>query len=392
MKEEIKVPAMGESITEAEVGSLLKPSGSAVLGEEEIIELETEKVNQVLYAPFDGTISWNVSEGDTVKIGDVLGTVDSEGAPAGGPKEKEEEKKEEVPPPAPRKEEKPPQPPPKEEKPLPEGKGKRVMEEEFVASLKQKPKPIKPEPKKPEERVVVEGETRRRMSKIRKTIAGRLVDALHTAAMLTTFNEVDMSAIMALRAKYKELFLKKHGVKLGFMSFFVKAVVEALKAYPDFNSYIDGDEIVERHYFDVGVAVGTERGLFVPVVRACDSLSFAEIESEIVLLAKKAREGKLSIEDLRGGGFTITNGGVYGSLLSTPILNPPQVGILGMHKIQNRPVVVDGEIVVRPMMYLALSYDHRVVDGKEAVTFLVRIKEILEDPSRLLLIDTDGKI
>lgn len=379
MKEEIKVPSMGESITEAEVGSILKPSGSAVKEEEEIIELETEKVNQVLYASTAGTITWNVNEGDTVKIGEVLGVIDSEGEKA---VPSEEEKKEEI-----------PLTRPKEEKKAPEGRGKRAMKEEFVASLKEKPKPsLKAVPERPEKKEIAESETRRQMSKIRKTIARRLVDALHNAAMLTTFNEVDMSAVMALRARYKDLFLEKHGVKLGFMSFFVKAVVEALKAYPDFNSYIDGDEIVERKYFDVGIAVGTERGLFVPVVRGCDALSFAEIEREIAAFAKKGHEGKLSIEDLKGGGFTITNGGVYGSLLSTPILNPPQAGILGMHKIQNRPVAVDEEIVIRPMMYVALSYDHRVVDGKEAVTFLIRVKEILEDPSRLLLFDTDGKV
>lgn len=387
MKEEIKVPAMGESITEAEIGSILKPSGSFVKEEEEIIELETEKVNQVLYAPATGTITWNVNEGDTVKIGEVLGVIDSEGEKAAPP---EEEKKEEEPE---EKKEEAPLALPKEEKKAPEGRGKRAMKEEFVASLKEKPKPsLKSVPEQPEKKEIAEGETRRQMSKIRKTIARRLVDALHNAAMLTTFNEVDMSAVMALRAKYKDLFLEKHGVKLGFMSFFVKAVVEALKAYPDFNSYIDGDEIVERKYFDVGIAVGTERGLFVPVVRGCDALSFAEIEREIAAFAKKGREGKLSIEDLRGGGFTITNGGVYGSLLSTPILNPPQAGILGMHKIQNRPVAIDGEIVIRPMMYVALSYDHRIVDGKEAVIFLIRVKEILEDPSRLLLFDTDGKV
>ncbi len=374
MKEEIKVPTMGESITEADVGNFLKPSGAAVQEGDEILELETEKVNQVLYAPFAGTITWTISEGDTVKIGDVLGSVDSEGAPAS-----------EAPP--------PPPPPLKEEKPQAvqeEGKGKRVMQEGFVANLQEKPKPApKPVPKKV---IDTERETRKPMSKIRKTIANRLVESLHSSAMLTTFNEVDMSAIMALRAKYKEIFLEKHGVKLGFMSFFVKAVVEALKSCPDFNSYIDGEDIIERHYYDVGIAVGTEKGLFVPVVRGCEALSFAEIEQEIVAYATKAREGKLSLGDLEGGGFTITNGGVYGSLLSTPILNPPQSGILGMHKIQNRPVVIDGEIVIRPMMYLALSYDHRIVDGKEGVTFLIHVKEILEDPSRLMLIDTDGKV
>lgn len=378
MKEEIKVPAMGESISEAEIGNLLKPSGSVVEAEEEIVELETEKVNQVLYAPCAGTLTWNVQEGDTVKIGDILGSVDSEGAAAPQPPPKKEEA---APPSSPKEE--PQAPPPPQEEP---GKGKRVMQQEFVAGLKEEPSPP------PSKKVTVKEtgrETRRQMSKIRKTIANRLVDALHNSAMLTTFNEVDMSAIMELRVKHKESFIEKHGVKLGLMSFFVKAIVEGLKAFPDFNSYIDGDEVVERKYYDVGIAVGTERGLLVPVIRNCDQLSFANIEQKIADYAKKAREGRIAIDDLQGGGFTITNGGVYGSLLSTPILNPPQVGILGMHAIQKRPVVVNDEIVIRPMMYLALSYDHRIVDGKEAITFLVRVKEILEDPSHLIL---DGNI
>lgn len=228
-------------------------------------------------------------------------------------------------------------------------------------------------------------ETRKKLSKIRKVIAERLVQAQHDAAMLTTFNEADMSQIIELREKYKEPFFKEYGVKLGFMSFFAKAVVSALKAHPDFNSYLDGEDLVHREYYDIGIAVGTDRGLFVPIIRNCDHLTFAEIEKAIEAHAKKAREGTLAVNDLQGGGFTITNGGVYGSLLSTPILNAPQCGILGMHKIQKRPIVVDDEIVIRPMMYLALSYDHRVVDGKEAVTFLVHIKNALEDPARLQL-------
>lgn len=390
MKEEIKVPAMGESITEAVIGNFLKISGSYVEKEDEIIELETEKVNQVLYASISGTVNWSVKEGDTVKIGAILGTIDSEGKPSAQLEKVEKELPEE---------EKTAPPPPRE-KPSPAeneaqiGKGKRLLHEAFVASLKETPplkEPPSPQPQKQKEMAEVR-EERRRMSKIRKTIGKRLVDALHTAAMLTTFNEVDMTEVISLRTKYKESFTEKHGVKLGFMSFFVKAVVEALKSYPDFNSYIDGEEIVQRKYFDIGIAVGTERGLVVPVLRDCETLSFADIERQILNFAKKAKENKLSIPDLEGGGFTITNGGVYGSLLSTPILNPPQVGILGMHKIMKRAVVLDDQIVIRPMMYLALSYDHRIVDGKEAVTFLIRVKEILEEPSRLLLIDTDGKI
>ncbi len=378
MKEEIKVPTMGESISEATVSAFLKPSGAAVHADEEIIELETEKVNQVLYAPISGVITWSVKEGDTFAIGDVIGLLDTEGAPSSTPPEPEPQEPLEI---ATKQEVKKPSPSPAE--------GARKMEGAFIAELSEKneePPPPKATPSKGRE-------SRRKMSKIRETIARRLVDSLHSAAMLTTFNEVDMSAVMGLRAKYKESFQEKHGVKLGFMSFFVKAVVEALKSFPDFNSYIDGDEVVQRHYYDIGIAVGTEKGLVVPVLRHTDQLTFPEIEREIIAYAKRAREKKLSISDLEGGGFTITNGGVYGSLLSTPIINPPQVGILGMHKIAERAVVEKGEIVIRPMMYLALSYDHRLVDGKEAVSFLIHVKEVLEDPSRLMFLDVDdGKI
>jgi 2-oxoglutarate dehydrogenase E2 component (dihydrolipoamide succinyltransferase) len=386
MRREITIPQMGESVTEATIGTLLKPAGTMVQENDEIVELETEKVNQVLYAPLTGVINWSVKVGDSVKIGATIGFVDSEQAGAPPPQPQPPAEK-----PAPQ-----PQPPPPAEKPAPmppppppAAQGRRIMADAIVQELRQAPQMIPPEP--PLQAPVKEGrETRRRMSKIRQTIANRLVDSLHSAAMLTTFNEVDMSAIMELRAKYKESFLEKHGVKLGFMSFFVKAVVEGLKAFPDFNSYLDADEIVTRHYYDIGIAVGAPKGLVVPVVRGCDWLSFAEIEKQIATFAQKAAASKLTIEDLEGGGFTITNGGVYGSLLSTPILNPPQVGILGMHKIMKRPVVVDEAVVIRPMMYLALSYDHRIVDGKEAVTFLIHVKEVLEDPSRLMFLDKDG--
>lgn len=386
MKIEIKIPAVGESVIEATIGTFIKDSGSVVNENEEIVELETEKVNQVLYAPKSGVLSWNVKKGDTVNIGDTIGYVDTEGTPSvvQGPSKPEPEQE-------------PPPPPPPPPSPSVE-EGARKMASQFVAELKAPQKEQIPEPepqpppppeikgKKPQEE---KAETRAPMSKIRKVIASRLVDALHTAAMLTTFNEADMTAVIQLRNRYKEVYEKKYGVKLGFMSFFVKAVVDALKQIPHLNSYIDNDEIVTRNYYDIGIAVGTEKGLIVPVVRNCDKLSFAEIEKLIAEFAKKAREGKLTISDLEGGGFTITNGGVYGSLLSTPILNPPQSGILGMHKILKRPVVVDDEIVIRPMMYLALSYDHRVVDGKEAVSFLVHIKEVLEDPSRLLFFEEE---
>lgn len=377
MKQEIKIPQMGESVTEATIGTIIKPTGSEVKESDEILELETEKVNQVLYAPVAGVVTWQVKEGDTVKIGDVIGTVESGQKVSAQP-----------PPPPP----KPPPEKPVRQEPPPLQEGQRIMTDEFVRELK-KPQEEFPPPAQPKKVAGQEGrETRRRMTKIRQTIASRLVDSLHSAAMLTTFNEVDMSEVMNLRAKYKESFTEKHGVKLGLMSFFVKAVVEGLKKFPDFNAYLDGEEIVTRHYYDIGIAVGAERGLVVPVVRNCDRLTFPEIEKAIATYAQKVRESKLAIDDLTGGGFTITNGGVYGSMLSTPILNPPQVGILGMHKIMKRPVVVGDEIVIRPMMYLALSYDHRVVDGQAAVTFLVHVKEVLEDPSRLLFIDTDGKI
>jgi 2-oxoglutarate dehydrogenase E2 component (dihydrolipoamide succinyltransferase) len=330
MRQEIKIPQMGESVSEASIGIILKPTGSIVKENEEIVELETEKVNQLLYAPCAGVITWSVQTGDPVPIGTTIGVIDSAGTPTAVAKEELQPKKE--------------VPPPQPEPPL-----------KVTGQL-----------------------ARKKMSRIRQTIANRLVESLHTAAMLTTFNEVDMSTIIALREQHKESFVQKHGVKLGFMSFFVYAVTEALKHYPDFNSYIEQDEIVIRQTYDIGIAVGTEKGLVVPVVRNCDKLSFAQIEKEIASYAQKARSNTLSIGDLEGGGFTITNGGVYGSLLSTPILNPPQVGILGMHKIMKRAVVVEDAIVIRPMMYLALSYDHRLIDGKEAVSFLVHIKETLE--------------
>lgn len=391
MKVEIKVPAMGESITEATVGTILKGTGSQVNMDDEILELETDKVNQVLYAPQNGTVTLTVNTDDVVNIGDVIGYIDSEGAAAVAPS----------PAAAPPKPEPTPAPTPTPVPAEPTGPGARHTKEAYIAEVTTPEKPAAPTPAPapapapqaapPPPQVpapTVSGdrkETRRRMTKIRRVIADRLVEAQQTTAMLTTFNEVDLTEVMALRAKYKDQFLKDHGAKLGFMSFFVKASVSALQAFPDVNSYIDGDEIVHREYYDIGIAVGTERGLIVPVVRNCDYLSFADIEKGIGDYAVQAREGTISVDDLQGGGFTITNGGVYGSLLSTPILNPPQSAILGMHKIEKRPIVVNDQIVIRPMMYLAMSYDHRIIDGKEAVSFLVHIKEILEDPARLAL-------
>lgn len=392
MRVEIKVPAMGESITEAIVGTILKPSGTAVAADDEVLELETDKVNQVLYAPQAGVITITVAPEDRVKIGQVIGYVETEAkavAKEPAPPRQPEPQRQA---PAPQRESEPQPQPERQQQP-----SARFTRDAYVEELTEPKSKAEPSPQQPQAKPtsavtgqeVSKGmerrETRRKMSRIRKVIATRLVEVQQTTAMLTTFNEVDLSAVMQLREKYKDVFLKKYGAKLGFMSFFVKAVVASLKEIPDLNSYIADDDIVRREYYDIGIAVGTEKGLIVPVVRNCDQLTFPQIEGAIENFAKKAREGGLSVDDLQGGGFTITNGGVYGSLLSTPILNAPQSGILGMHKISKRAIVVNDEIVIRPMMYLALSYDHRIVDGKEAVTFLVHVKNLLEDPSRLLL-------
>lgn len=396
MKVEIKVPSMGESITQVTIGSFIKSSGSTVATDDELVELETDKVNQVLYAPEAGTITWNVATGDVVNVGQLIGTLDTEKKGAAKAASTKGEKSPEKAPISAVKQESP--------------SGMRKSKETFMTELNTPTLPLPELEKQPFmipakdsptaapapkpatapasasiSAVSGERETRKKMSSIRKVIAKRLVDVLQQTAMLTTFNEVDMTQIMALRDAYKEPFAKKHNTKLGFMSFFVKASVSALKAFPEINAYISGDDLVYRNYFDIGIAVSTDRGLIVPVIRNCDLLSFAGIEQAIETFAKKAREGGLSPDDLQGGGFTITNGGTYGSLLSTPILNPPQSAILGMHKISKRPVVVNDEIVIRQMMYVALSYDHRVVDGKEAVSFLVHLKNCLEDPSRLFL-------
>ncbi|NGX47370.1 MAG: Dihydrolipoyllysine-residue succinyltransferase component of 2-oxoglutarate dehydrogenase complex [Chlamydiae bacterium] len=374
MKMEIKVPSAGESVAEATVSQILKESGSSVKTDDEIIEFETEKVNQVIYSPGDGVLELTVKVDDVVKVGQVIGHVDTEGvaAAAPSPPPKEEEEKEVT-----------PAPPVKAE----EGPPVRIMPEEHVQEL-EKPKeaPVpSPPPTLPKTKTEEGTVTRRRMSGLRKTIAERLVAAKNQTAMLTTFNEVDMTQIMEIRVREQENFMKRNGVKLGFMSFFVKAVVAALKEFPDVNSFLDGDEIVTFHIYDVCIAVSTEKGLMVPVIRGCDEKSFGEIENDIAVFAKKAREGKISIDDMRGGSFTITNGGVFGSMLSTPILNPPQSGILGMHTIVKRPLVSGDQIVIRPIMYLALSYDHRIVDGREAIQFLVHLKNNLEEPTRMLI-------
>lgn len=364
MSAEVKVPAVGESITSGIIAAWHKKDGEAVNSGDVIFTLETDKVSTEVTAPESGILRTKAKEGTEVKIGEVVAVIEASTGAAPTPAEPKPEATPTAAPAA--KEEKPAPQPAKEAKPAPAPK----------PEAKTAPSPALPEDGRT---------TRKKLTPLRRKIATQLVAAQHTAAILTTFNECDMSTIMNLRKTMQEDFTKKYGVKLGFMSFFVKAVVDALKAVPAINSRIDGDELVQNHYYDIGVAVGTEKGLIVPVLRDCDQKTFADIEKELGEYAVKAREGKISLENLQGGVFTISNGGVYGSLLSTPILNPPQSGILGMHKIQERPVAEKGQVVIRPMMYLALSYDHRVVDGKEAVTFLIRIKDCLENPARLLL-------
>jgi len=398
MATEIKVPALGESVTEATVAKWLKNVGDAVARDEPLVELETDKVTLEVNATAAGTLGEIVAAaGATVAVGGVLGSI-TEGA--GGAAAAKPAPKPAAAAPAPAPAAKPavvaaPLSPAvrkmlEETKADPSqiagtGKDGRLTKGDVIQAVEAKPAaPAAPAaPHKPRE--LGQREERVRMTRLRKRIAERLKQAQNTAAMLTTFNEVDMTQVMALRDSYKEAFEKRHGVKLGFMSFFVKACLAALKELPAVNAEIDGDDIIYKNHYDIGVAVGTEQGLVVPVVRDADQMGFAEIEKTINALGKKARDGKLSIDDLTGGTFTISNGGVYGSLLSTPILNPPQSAILGMHKIQQRPMAIGGKVEVRPMMYLALSYDHRIIDGREAVTYLVRVKEAIEDPQRLLI-------
>jgi 2-oxoglutarate dehydrogenase E2 component (dihydrolipoamide succinyltransferase) len=430
MSVQIVVPALGESVTEATVSKWMKKVGDAVKADEPLLELETDKVTQEVYAPSAGTLgAINADAGAVVPIGAILGEI-SEGGAAAAPIANRssttvspetpgatEIAKKAAPEPA-----EPPAPPaavapaaapaanddrngPAVRKVAADaginpadvsgtGKDGRVTKADVI-DFKAKPAPAAPapapaaRPAAPAEphvpRPITEREERVPMSRLRRRIAERLKQAQNNAAMLTTFNEVDMGGVMGLREKYKDGFEKRHKVKLGFMGFFVRACIQALKEIPAVNGEIDGNDIIFKNHYDIGVAVGTEQGLVVPVVRDADKMSIAEIEAKIAELGRRAREGKLSIDELTGGTFTISNGGVYGSLMSTPILNPPQSGILGMHKIQQRPMAVDGKVEIRPMMYLALSYDHRIIDGREAVTFLVRVKECLEDPQRLLL-------
>jgi 2-oxoglutarate dehydrogenase E2 component (dihydrolipoamide succinyltransferase) len=415
---EIRVPALGESVTEATIGKWFKKPGDAVAVDEPLVELETDKVTIEVPAPAAGVLSdIAVKDGDTVAVGALLGEI-KEGAGAAPAKAPPRPSAPAAPPATPAAATSPApsvpaaaKAPPPETPPAPSvrrlaaesgvdaatvpgsGKDGRVTKGDMLAAIEraaaapmpvaqtaaavQVRAPTPPDDAAREERV--------RMTRLRQTIARRLKEAQNTAAMLTTFNEVDMSHVMALRTQYRDLFEKKHGTKLGFMGFFVRACVQALKEIPAVNAEIDGADIIYKNYYHIGIAVGSERGLVVPVVRDCDQKSLAEIEKTIADFGRRARDGSLKIEELQGGTFTITNGGIYGSLMSTPILNAPQSGILGMHKIQERPMVVAGKVEVRPMMYLALSYDHRLVDGREAVTFLVRVKESLEDPARLVL-------
>jgi len=393
----IDVPNVGESVSEVTVASWMKQPGDSVAKDEAIVELETDKAAQELVAPEAGVMGEIlVAEGEVAKVGQTIATLMA-GASGGSPST------------APAAAAPSTAAASGEAKVMPAaakiirengldatlvngtGKDGRITKADALAAKANPPKaapaPVAAAapaaPKAP--RDTGPREDRVRMTRIRQTIARRLKDAQNTAAMLTTYNEADMSAIMAMRSQYKELFIKRHGVKLGFMSFFVKACVQALKDVPSVNAEIDGTDIIYKNFYDISIAVGTDKGLVVPVLRDCDELSLGGIEKGIGALGAKARDGKLSMDDMSGGTFTISNGGVYGSLMSSPILNPPQSGILGMHKIEKRPVVVDDQIVIRPMMYLALSYDHRIVDGKEAVTFLVRVKECLEDPERMLL-------
>ena len=397
MTTEIRVPVLGESVTEAIIGKWFKKPGDAVTADEPLVELETDKVTLEVNAPASGVLAEvSAKDGETVEVGALLGQIaEGEGAVA------KPAANEAAPAPAAKSEA------PKSGSAMPAspaaakiaadkgidtaavtGSGKRgqVLKEDVLKAAAAPAAATAPaQVRAPAPADDASREERVPMSRLRQTIARRLKDAQNTAAMLTTFNEVEMTEVMAMRARYKDLFEKKHGAKLGFMGFFVKACVQALQEIPAVNAEIDGSDIIYKNYYHIGIAVGTDKGLVVPVVRDSDALNIAGIENSISDFGRRARDGQLKIDEMMGGTFTITNGGIYGSLMSTPILNAPQSGILGMHKIQDRPVVVNGKVEVRPMMYLALSYDHRIVDGKEAVTFLVRVKEALEDPARLVL-------
>jgi 2-oxoglutarate dehydrogenase E2 component (dihydrolipoamide succinyltransferase) len=412
---EVKVPSVGESITSGLLGVWSKPDGAYVNAGDPLFEIETDKVTSEVVAETAGQLKHLVKQGDTVNIGQVVASIDEKApAPAaatveaGAKKEKSNGVSAEIPPARVQASATPPSPAQQRGKNADDlspavryqsaekgidpatvqgtGKDGRVLKGDILAASESKPASgSAPSPKPPSAQANGERTSRKKMSPLRQKIAARLLSAQQETAHLTTFNEVDLSSIMSLRSKFQDRFVKKHEVKLGFMSFFVKAVVHALHVVPTINARIDGDEVVLNHFYDIGVAISTDKGLLVPVVRDADQLSFAAVEKAIGAYAKKARDGKITMTDLEGGVFTITNGGTFGSLLSTPILNPPQCGILGMHTIQERPVAISGRVEIRPMMYLALTYDHRLVDGKEAVTFLATIKEIIENPAAVLL-------
>ncbi|ANH79111.1 2-oxo acid dehydrogenase subunit E2 [Candidatus Chlamydia sanziniae] len=363
MTTEVRIPNIAESISEVTIASLLVTTGSLVQENQGIVEIESEKLNQLIYAPVSGRIFWEVTEGDVVAVDSVVAKIDNTN----------------------------------QIESMSDDGSTRTLDAEIIcfpqSGVREPPAtnktfvPLRDRHLHDEHPSTFSNsreEFRERMSSIRKTISRRLLSALHESAMLTTFNEVHMTPLLKLRKEKQQRFVERYGVKLGFMSFFIKAVLEALKAYPRMNAFIDGEEIVYRHYYDVCIAVGTDRGLVVPVIRDCDTLSSGEIEQKLADLAARARDAQLALFELEGGGFTITNGGVYGSLLSTPIINPPQVGILGMHKVEKRPVVLDDAIIIADMMYIALSYDHRIIDGKEAVSFLVKVKDGIEQPETLL--------
>lgn len=416
---DIKVPAVGESITEGTIAQWNKKSGDFVKRDEVVMVLETDKASVEVVAEADGVLTTKAKAGDIVKVGSVIGTIDTNAkagasAPAGASTSPAQASAKPSAPPTMNGASKPSASPAmamsKSETMSPSvrhtvaergldpesipgtGRGGRLTKADVMGvGATSSPVPSKAPPtpvsflKTPSRVSSGEEIVREPMTTIRRRIAERLLEAQQNAAILTTFNEIDMTEVMALRAKYKEQFEKKYGIGLGFMGFFTRAVIEALKAFPRVNAFIDGNDVVYHNYYNIGMAVSTEKGLMVPVLKHAEHMSLAEIEMQIKNYATKAREGKISIDDLNGGTFTITNGGVFGSLMSTPILNPPQSGILGLHKIEERPVAIKGQVVVRPMMYVALSYDHRIVDGKESVSFLVRVKECIEDPSRLLL-------
>jgi 2-oxoglutarate dehydrogenase E2 component (dihydrolipoamide succinyltransferase) len=414
---EIKVPSVGESVTEATLAQWYKKEGDQVRKGELLFVLETDKVTLEIEAEADGVLKRSKSEGETIPIGGVVGTIDTEAAPemVEEPAPVEAVEPPPAPPPAPPAESPPAKPaaeiplaakpvlPPSVRRLVAEknldaskipgtGPGGRITKGDVILYLEQAAVTVPtevpaPQPSLPREvaPAIEEPISRKPMSQIRQRIAARLVEAKQNTAMLTTFNEIDMTRVQEIRAHYKEPFHKKYGVRLGIMSFFIKACVEALMEFPELNSYLENKDIIYHNYYHLGVAIGAERGLVVPVIRHVDKLSFAQLEQAIIDYVKKIQENRLELADLEGGTFTITNGGVFGSLLSTPILNIPQSGILGMHKIENRPVVLDGQIVVRPMMYVALTYDHRIVDGRQAVTFLVRIKEFIEEPDRIMI-------